>query len=91
MGHNKGEPYKGYTPMPNITLSVDEDVIRRVRKTAIDRHTTLTQMVRDFLTTVAEHERSERLQTVQRLDRTFESCSRDMGTRTWSREDLHER
>lgn len=77
--------------MPNITLSVDEDIIRRVRKAAIDRNTTMTQMVRDFLTSVAERERSERLLALQQLDRTFGTCSRDMGTRTWSREDLHER
>jgi protein tyrosine phosphatase len=77
--------------MPNITLTVDEDVIRRVRKAAIDRNTTMTQMVRDFLASVADRERSERLLAVQQLNQTFEACSRDMGARTWSRDDLHER
>jgi len=77
--------------MSNITLSVDDEIIRKVRKSAIDRHTTLTQMVRDFLTEVAARESSERLAAVQGLDRTFRSCSRDMGPHTWTRDELHER
>jgi len=39
--------------MPNITLSVDVDIIKKVRKIAIDKNTTLTAMIREFLTSVA--------------------------------------
>ena len=39
--------------MPNITLSVDDDIVKRVRKIAIDKNTTLTAMIREFLTSVA--------------------------------------
>ncbi len=39
--------------MSNITLSVDDEVIRKVRKIAVNKNTTLTQMVRDFLSSVA--------------------------------------
>ena len=35
--------------MPNITLSVDEEIIKKVRKIAVDKNTTLTEMVREFL------------------------------------------
>lgn len=77
--------------MPNITLSVDEQTIRRVRKAAIDRRTTLTQMVRDFLTEVAQREESDRRRAMDRLDTSFVTCGRDMGKRMWTREALHER
>ena len=33
----------------HITLSIDRDVVRKVRKIAIDKDTTLTAMVRDYL------------------------------------------
>jgi hypothetical protein len=46
--------------MPNITLSVQEDVIKKVRKIALDRNTTLTSMVRKFLCSVAARDRQER-------------------------------
>ena len=33
----------------NITLSVSDEVVRQVRKIAVDRNTTLTAMVREYL------------------------------------------
>ena len=77
--------------MSNITLSVDDELIRKVRKIAIDKNTTLTQMVRDFLASVAARDAAQRMRAVRQLERSFEKFSRDMGKRDWSREDLHER
>lgn len=77
--------------MPNITLSVDEDVIKKVRKVAIDKNTTLTEMVREFLESVAEREQGANRRAVRALKETFSLYSRDMGKRSWSREDLHAR
>ena len=39
--------------MSNITLSVDDEIIKKIRKIAIGKNTTLTAMVRDYLTSVA--------------------------------------
>ena len=46
--------------MPNLTLSVDEETIKKVRKIAIEKDTTLTAMVRNFLTSVAQRNDLER-------------------------------
>ena len=75
----------------NITLSVDDEVVKRVRKIAIDQDTTLTAMVREYLQSVARRGEAETAKGVERLDRTFERHSRHMGPRTWTREELHER
>lgn len=77
--------------MSNITLSVDDDVIKKVRKIAIDKNTTLTAMVRDYLTSVAARNTQEKNEAIKRLCKSFRKFSRDMGQRKWSREDLHER
>ena len=77
--------------MSNITLSVDDAVIRKVRKIAIDRNTTLTAMVRDYLNAVAAQEAAVRDQTVNELRESFARYGVDMGQHTWMREDLHER
>ena len=37
----------------NITLSVDDEIVKKVCKIAIDKTTTLTAMVRGYLTSVA--------------------------------------
>ena len=77
--------------MPNITLSVDKDVIKKVRKVAIDRNTTLTAMVREYLEEVAARDQAARERALFELERSLERLSRPMGSRTWSRDELHER
>ena len=77
--------------MSNITLSVDDEIIVKVRKVAIDKNTTLTQMVRDFLVSVAERNSVARMQAIIELEKSFENLSRNMGKRAWNREDLYDR
>ncbi len=77
--------------MPNITLSVDDEIIKKVRKIAIDKNTTLTAMVREFLTSVTTRDAQEKNEAVRRLQKSFMKMSSDMGRRKWSRENLHER
>jgi hypothetical protein len=73
----------------NITLSVDEAIIKEVRKNALDKNTTLTEMVRKFLRSVAESDLPERERTLRRLETSFRDLSRDKGKRKWKREDFH--
>ncbi len=70
--------------MPNITLSVDDEIIKKVRKITVDKNTTLTHMVREFLRTVAERDEARKIQSLRELEATFIEMSRDMGRRAWS-------
>ena len=77
--------------MPNITLSVDAEIIKKVRKIAIEKNTTLTAMVRDYLTSVAIRDAQEKNEAIKKLRKSFKTLSRDMGRRKWTREALYER
>ena len=77
--------------MSNITLSVEEEIIKKVRKIAIDKNTTLTAMVREFLTSVAARDAQEKREAIKYLQKSFNTISRDMGQRKWTREAVHER
>ncbi len=77
--------------MSNITLSVDDAVIRKVRKMAIDKHTTLTEMVRTFLESVASRDEVAKQTAVAELNASFRELSRGMGRHGWTRDELHER
>ena len=77
--------------MSNITLSVDDEIIKKVRKIAVDKNTTLTRMVREYLRQVAERDEIRKSQALRELEESFIEMSRDMGERSWSREDLYER
>jgi hypothetical protein len=76
--------------MPNITLSVDDKIIKKVRKIAIEKNTTLTAMVRDYLTSVAIRDAQEKNEAIKKLKSSFKTISRDMGRRKWTREALYE-
>lgn len=75
----------------NITLSIDEDTVKKVRKIAVDKDTTLTAMVREFLESVADSDMAERQKRIRKLNETFRDYHGKMGPRTWTREDLYER
>ena len=73
------------------TLSIDEEIVIKVRKIATDKNTTLTAMVWDYLTSIASRDTAARKADAEKLMETFEKVSRDLGPRTWSREDLYDK
>lgn len=73
--------------MKNVTLSVDEAVLRTVRLYAAERGSTVNALVREFLNGLAGKEDRARRRIVELSAR---STAR-IGSRTWTREDLHER
>jgi hypothetical protein len=79
----------------NVTLSLDEKLVKEVRKIAIDRDTTLTGLIREYLEKLtAENAASGRKRReLEALERSFKQYSRNLnyGKRTWKREDLYER
>jgi hypothetical protein len=77
--------------MPNITFSLDEETIKKVRKIAIEKDTTLTALVRDFLSSVAQWDDQKKKTVLKKLKTSFKTLSRDMGPRKWTRESLYER
>jgi len=77
----------------NVTLSVDEELVKKVRKIAVDRDTTLTGLIREHLEELAAadvatgRKRRER----QTLERSFQQFQFKVGKRTWKRADLYAR
>ena len=76
--------------MTNITLNIDDDVIKKVRKIAIDENSTMTAMIRDYLQSVVNRETPEKECKIALLEKSFGRLGRDMGERTWSRDDLYD-
>ena len=80
----------------NITLNIDDETVRKVRKIAADKNTTLEALLRDYLISVAysnvlEREAAERKEAVQKLRESWDKLSRPMGPRNWTRDDLYDR
>lgn len=77
----------------NITLTLDDNLVKEVRKIAAERDTTLTGLVRLYLEQIAaENAQSGRKRReLETLRRSFKKFQFRMGKRTWTRADLHER
>ncbi len=76
--------------MKNITLSVDENVLATVRRYATERNSSVNQLVREYLTRISEREDRAR-QARQRIRRLSNRSKARLGSKTWSRDELHER
>jgi len=77
----------------NVTLSLDDKLVKEVRKIAVERDTTLTGLIRTHLQELAaEHARSGRKRReMEALEKSFRQVQFRMGKKTWRREDLYER
>jgi hypothetical protein len=76
--------------MRNITLSVDDDVLREARRAAVEQNSTVNAMVREYLTSVAAHRNRARRARARLVQLSRQSQGR-LGRKTWTRDDLHER
>ena len=76
--------------MKNVTIALDESLLREARRVAADRGTTLNAMLREFLVELTERE-SEAVKARRRIVELCRRSRAEVGPRTWSREELHER
>lgn len=81
--------------MANLTLSIDDDVLRLARIRALEQNTSVNALVRDYLEDLAED--PETLERERRAWAAFsEGARRSTASsgpegRTWTREDLYDR
>jgi len=76
--------------MSNVTISVDDDVLRKARIRAIEQGTSVNAVIRDHLEAYAQVRRDQ-LGVADDLLRMSKSSRARRGGRSWSRDELHER
>ena len=77
----------------NVTLSLNDDLVKRVRKIAVERDTTLTGLIRTYLEDLVTEDGASGRKRREReaLERSFQRYQFRVGKRTWKREDLYAR
>lgn len=75
--------------MANITLTIDDEVLRRARTRAAAEGTSVNAVVRHQIETYARvgEERRRAVRTIEELARTTQAGS---GGRTWTRAELYQ-
>jgi uncharacterized protein DUF6364 len=77
----------------NITLSLDDKLVKEVRKIAVERDTTLTGLVRAYLEQLASEQANSgrKRREMEALEQSFKNFEIRVGKKTWRREDLYDR
>jgi hypothetical protein len=76
----------------NVTLSVPRDLLKRVKRLAADRDTSVSALMTEALSRLADEDR--RYSAARRRSLAAMKSARSLGTRgrrTWTRDGLHER
>lgn len=77
-------------PVANLTLSIDPNLLREARKLALDRNTSVNQMVRDFLQSQV-NEASRRQSILKQLDEILSNPHHLEEPFVFNREETHDR
>lgn len=76
--------------MANLTIAVDDEILKRARLRATEQGTSVNAVVRDCLEQYAGS-RTAQEQALARLLALSETARSKRGRRTWSRDELHDR
>lgn len=77
--------------MPNITMTIDSQLLRQARKVAVEKNESLTSLIRGFLKRLVSQEDSRKEETIKKLKALFSRSTVEVGSVTWTRENLHDR
>jgi len=76
--------------MANLTITIDDDLLRRARLRALERGTSVNAILRDYLEALAGG-RDVRTSAVAKLLDLSRSAGSRRARRRWTRDELHER
>ena len=75
----------------NITMAIDQDLLKKARKIAVDKNTTVSGLIRSYLNNLVEQEEKNKDEIISELTNIFDHSKAVIGNKNWNREDLHER
>ncbi len=76
--------------MANLTITIDNEILRRARLRALEQHTSVNALLRDYLDAFAAAGATWD-QATDEILRLSSQARSGRGNRRWTRDDLHER
>jgi hypothetical protein len=76
--------------LANLTITVDDELLHRARRRAIELDTSVNALLRDYLEAFAGAA-AARAQATEGILRLSAEARSGRGNRHWTRDDLHER
>ena len=75
----------------NITMAIDEKLLKKARKIARDQNTSINNLIRLYLEWLVQKENMKREDIVSEFEAVFDNSEMKIGKRNWSRDQLYER
>ena len=76
--------------MANLTLKIDDKILKKARKLASRRETSINAIVRKSLEEFVSSDLSSQA-AISGLDSFYKRCRARMGDKSWTRDEIHER
>ena len=76
--------------MANLTIAIEEDILKKARLRAVEQGTSVNALVREFLREYTGSA-SRRAEAARRLIKLAHESAADVGPITWTRDELHDR
>lgn len=77
--------------MANITMALEDTLLKEARRLAIERKTTLNNLIRIYLSDFVRREPCEKKVIIKKLEKHFMRNSRNLKDISWNRDELYER
>ena len=72
-------------------MSIDANLLRKARKVALEKNTSVNALVREYLEKVSADEKEKVEVTIRKMRAMFTKHRVKIGPITWKRDDLYER
>ena len=76
--------------MANVTLKVDDEILKKARELAGRQNTSINAIVRQTLEDLVTKDRSRKA-ALEGLESLWKNTEAKIGKKNWTREELHER
>ncbi len=76
--------------MANLTLKIDDELLDKARKIAEKKNTSLNAVVREMIRDFVRSD-TETQDVINGLSDFYQRCSARVGSKSWTRDELHER
>ncbi|MEE8585693.1 MAG: hypothetical protein V3T83_12680 [Acidobacteriota bacterium] len=76
--------------MANLTIAIDDDLLRRARIRALEQETSVNALLRDYLTAFAD-EKEAQVKALEDILEIAASEKASSGGRRWTRDELYDR
>jgi len=76
--------------MANVTLKIDDDLLKKARHLAAERKTSFNAIVREKIEEFVSQD-SRKETSLMGLKSFYDRCKAKMGTKDWTRDEIHER